>query len=80
MDSASFPEHLDWSTVRLLTIEMDCIHLLTDAGETSFQFESEEELKAVLRAWTGENTTSETAGILARLKRSPNRDNRLRPR
>jgi hypothetical protein len=71
MEHSIIPEQIDWSTVRLLTLELDSIRLLTDVGETTFRFRSEQELKQVLRAWTGEeNTRSETAELLARLKRS----------
>ena len=64
------PDHIDWSAVRLLTIDLNTIRLLTDAGERVFRFQSEHELKMVLRAWTEPgNGASKNAELLARLVR-----------
>jgi len=64
------PDRIDWRTVRLLTIDLNTIRLLTDGGERTFDFESEEQLNEVLRVWVERaDETSSNAELLARLKR-----------
>jgi hypothetical protein len=42
---------VDWRSVRMLSLQRECIHILTEDGPKTFSFGSESEARSAFEVW-----------------------------